>query len=129
MILPSSLTSIVLPRAFLAELEGYVPGEQPRGGGWVKLNTNEFPYPAAPEVLEAIRREAADTVRVYPDPVCTALREALAERHEVEPENILVGNGSDEILRYLAHAYLNSDRRLAVVRPTYTLYQVIATMF
>lgn len=117
------------PRPFLEALEEYIPGEQPREPGFVKLNTNEFPYPAAPEVVEAIRAEAADTVRVYPDPVCTRLRTALGERYGVDPEMILAGNGSDEILRYLAHAYLGAGRRLAVVQPTYTLYQVLASMF
>jgi histidinol-phosphate aminotransferase len=116
-------------RPFMDALEAYVPGEQPSGGGWVKLNTNEFPYPAAPEVIEAIRREAADTVRVYPDPTARRLREALAARHGVHPEQILAGNGSDEILRLLAHAFLGAGRRLAVVRPTYTLYEVLAAMF
>lgn len=117
------------PRAFLDQLAAYVPGEQPREAGFIKLNTNEFPYPAAPEVIEAIRREAADTVRVYPDPTSTALRQALAARHGVEPEQILVGNGSDEILRLLAHAFLGGGRRLAVVQPTYTLYEVLAAQF
>ncbi|MCE5229576.1 histidinol-phosphate transaminase [bacterium] len=117
------------PRPFLDGLEAYVPGEQPRGGGWVKLNTNEFPYPAAPQVLEAIRREAADTVRIYPDPTSTALREKLAQRNGVEPDQILVGNGSDEILRLIAHAFLGPDRPLAMVLPTYTLYEVLASQF
>ncbi len=117
------------PRPFLEKLEAYVPGEQPRGGGWVKLNTNEFPYPAAPQVIEAIRREAADTVRVYPDPTATALREKLAERNGVEADQVLVGNGSDEILRLIAHAWLGPDRPLAMVLPTYTLYQVLAAQF
>jgi histidinol-phosphate aminotransferase len=123
------LPTLVPPLPFLAELEGYIPGEQPTGPGYIKLNTNEFPYPAAPAVLEAIRHEANDLVRVYPNPSCAPLREALAARHGVAPENILVGNGSDEILRYLAHSMLAPGRTLAVVKPTYTLYQVLAAMF
>lgn len=122
-------TTTPTPRPFLEGLAAYVPGEQPREAGFIKLNTNEFPYPAAPEVLEAIRREAADSVRVYPDPLCTALRKGLAGRYGVEPGQVLVGNGSDEILRYLAHAFLGPGRRLAVVEPTYTLYQVLAAQF
>lgn len=117
------------PRSFLGALEAYVPGEQPRGGGWVKLNTNEFPYPAAPQVVEAIRREAADTVRIYPDPTATALRERLAEHNGVDPDQVLVGNGSDEILRLIAHAFLGPDRPLAMTLPTYTLYDVLAAQF
>ena len=126
MIQPPSLPQ---PRAFLKSLEEYIPGEQPREAGFVKLNTNEFPYPAAPEVIEAVRAEAADTVRVYPDPVATRMRAALGRRWDVDPDTILVGNGSDEILRLISHAYLGDGRRLAVVQPTYTLYQVLAAMF
>jgi len=126
---PSTKPTLPAPRAFLERLDAYVPGEQPREPGFIKLNTNEFPYPAAPEVVEAIRREAADTVRVYPDPTATALRQALGERYGVAAEGVLVGNGSDEILRLLAHAYLGAGRRLAVVQPTYTLYQVLAAQF
>lgn len=125
----TSQPALPQPRPFLEALEEYIPGEQPREAGWVKLNTNEFPYPAAPEVLDAIRAEAADSVRVYPDPVSTRLRVALGERWGVEPDTILAGNGSDEILRLLIHAYLGEGRRLAVVEPTYTLYQVLAAMF
>ncbi len=117
------------PRPFLQGLEAYVPGEQPRGGGFIKLNTNEFPYPAAPEVIEAIRREADDSVRIYPDPTASALRERLAERHGVHPDQVLVGNGSDEVLRLVAHAFLDALRPLAMVRPTYTLYEVLAAQF
>ncbi len=125
----ANIVNFPQPRPFLEKLEEYVPGEQPREAGFIKLNTNEFPYPAPPEVIEAIRRQAADTVRVYPDPMCSALREALATRLGVRSEQILVGNGSDEILRLLAHAYLGAGRRLAMVLPTYTLYQVLAAMF
>ncbi len=117
------------PRPFLSRLEAYTPGEQPDGPGWVKLNTNEFPYPAAPAVLEAIVREAADTVRVYPNPTSAPLRAALGARHGVEPDRVLVGNGSDEILRLIAHAFLGPERPLAMVRPTYTLYEVLAAQF
>jgi histidinol-phosphate aminotransferase len=123
------MTDIHRPHPHLAGLEGYVPGEQPRGEGWVKLNTNEFPYPAAPEVIEAIHREAADSVRIYPDPTCIRLREILAGRHGVEPDRILIGNGSDEILRMLFHVYLGHGRPVAIVRPTYTLFEVLAGMF
>lgn len=117
------------PRPFLDALASYVPGEQPREGGFIKLNTNEFPYPAPPQVTEAIRREAADSVRVYPDPSCSALRAALAQRWGVSPDMVLVGNGSDEILRLLAHGFLERGRRMAVVLPTYTLYEVLAAQF
>ena len=117
------------PREFVETIKPYVPGEQPRGSGIIKLNTNEFPYPPAPEVLEAIRREATETVRLYPEPTCAKLREALAPRHGVKPEQITVGNGSDELLRLLAHAYLGDRRKLGIVQPTYTLFEVLAAQF
>ena len=123
------MTEFPGPHPHIAALEPYVPGEQPHGDGWVKMNTNEFPYPAAAGVVEAIRREAADSIRIYPDPVCTLLREILAEHHGVEPDRILVGNGSDEILRMLFHAFVGQGRRVAIVRPTYTLFEVLAGMF
>ena len=68
-------------RAILRNVEGYVPGEQPRGGDVIKLNTNENPYPPSPRVLEALRALGPDEVRKYPDPVATALREACAKRY------------------------------------------------
>lgn len=117
------------PCAFLDAVEAYLPGEQPTDPEVIKLNTNEFPYPPAPEVLEAIRRQACDALRMYPDPTAAGVREALAVRHGIDPRWILVGNGSDEILRLLAHAYLEAGRRLAIVEPTYTLYEVLAGQF
>jgi histidinol-phosphate aminotransferase len=107
----------------------YVPGEQPADPKTVKLNTNEFPYPAAAEVIEAIARETGDRVRVYPNPTAEPLRRRLAERHGVAPEQIVVGNGSDEILRLIVHAYGGPGRGLAVVEPTYSLFPVLAAQF
>src|SRR3954454_15159677 len=83
-------------------LQPYVPGEQPRMADLVKLNTNESPYGPSPRALEAIRGEADDTLRLYPDPQASALRAALASYHGVLPEQVFVGNGSDEVL---AHAF------------------------
>ena len=100
------MTDFPEPHPHIAALEPYIPGEQLHGDGWVKMNTNEFPYPAAAGVVEAIRREATDSIRIYPDPVCALLRKTLAEHHGVEPDRILVGNGSDEILRMLFHAFV-----------------------
>src|SRR6266566_5839584 len=86
-----------------SDLKPYVPGEQPRMADLVKLNTNESPLGPSPRALEAIRREAADTLRLYPDPQASALRAALASYHQVRPEQVFVGNGSDEVL---AHAFV-----------------------
>jgi len=117
------------PRKVVQKLEAYVPGEQPKVWDIVKLNTNEFPYPPAPEVLEAIRAEATEAVRRYPNPTSQPLRQVLAHQCGFAEENILVGNGSDENLRLLAQAYLEPGDALAVVDPTYSLYPVLAAMF
>jgi histidinol-phosphate aminotransferase len=79
-------------------LSPYVPGEQPRMANLVKLNTNESPFGPSAFALEAMRAAAADTLRFYPDPEATELREALAAHHGVKPEQVFVGNGSDEVL-------------------------------
>src|SRR5213082_2470533 len=76
------------------ELSPYVPGEQPRIANLVKLNTNESPFGPSPLALEAMRAAAAETLRLYPDPEATELREALATHHGVKPEQVFVGNGS-----------------------------------
>src|SRR5437667_431252 len=80
------------------ELSPYVPGEQPRIANLVKLNTNESPFGPSPRALEAMRAAAADTLRLYPDPEATELREALAAHHVVEPEQVYVGNGAEGVL-------------------------------
>src|SRR5947207_7724219 len=87
-----------LVRPLVRRLHPYVPGEQPKVKGLIKLNTNENPYPPAPKVLSAIRKAADQRLRLYPNPSAQALREKLAKLHRCQPENILVGNGSDELL-------------------------------
>ena len=78
-------------------LSPYVPGEQPKIDGLIKLNTNENPYPPSPRALAAIAA-TADRLRLYPDPRATALREAIATRYGVSSDEVFVGNGSDEVL-------------------------------
>lgn len=116
----------IQPQPFISRLEAYTPGEQPGEAGVIKLNTNEFPYPPAPEVAEAIRREAGNMLRQYPSPRCNALRERLARRHGVEADQVFVGNGSDEVLRLLIHAFGGPGRTTASLRPTYSLYSTLA---
>ena len=98
----------------------YTPGEQPKDRTFIKLNTNENPYPPSPRVLEAIRREADQRLRLYPDPESAALRGALAEHYGVEPEQVFCGNGSDEGLGLFGLDYeeipLNEDFTLPVER-------------
>jgi histidinol-phosphate aminotransferase len=115
-------------RPFIRKMEGYTPGEQPGGMDLVKLNTNENPYPPSKAVVEEVKH-ALRRVRLYPNPICDSLRRALAAYHGVEPEQILVGNGSDEILRLLIHAIIGEGDKIAVVDPTYSLYPVLAAAY
>ena len=96
----------------------YVPGEQPHQRRYIKLNTNESPYPPAPGVLRAVGVEAAE-LRLYPDPEARELKAALAARHHVGPENIFVGNGSDEVLNFAFLAFASDGRGAAFADITY----------
>ncbi len=111
------------------ELKPYVPGEQPRMADMVKLNTNESPFGPSPRVLEAIRGEATDTLRLYPDPQAVALRAALATYHQVRPEQVFVGNGSDEVLAHVFAALLKHDAPLLFPDITYSFYPVYCRLF
>jgi histidinol-phosphate aminotransferase len=111
------------------ELHPYVPGEQPRISNVVKLNTNENPFGPSPRVLDAIRAEAAETLRLYPDPAATALRRALAAYHGVRPEQVFVGNGSDEVLAHAFVALLKQDAPLLLPDITYGFYLAYCRLF
>jgi histidinol-phosphate aminotransferase len=111
------------------ELHPYVPGEQPRMSNVVKLNTNESPFGPSPRVLDAIRAEAAETLRLYPDPEATALRQALAAYHGVRPEQVFVGNGSDEVLAHAFVALLKQDAPLLLPDITYGFYLAYCRLF
>jgi histidinol-phosphate aminotransferase len=111
------------------DLKPYVPGEQPRMAELVKLNTNESPLGPSPRALEAIRGEAIDTLRLYPDPQATALRAALAGYHQVRPEQVFVGNGSDEVLAHAFAALLKHDAPLLFPDITYSFYPVYCRLF
>src|SRR6202166_615766 len=111
------------------ELSPYVPGEQPRMAELVKLNTNESPFPPSPRALEAIRGEASDGLRLYPDPQASALRAALAAYHQVRPEQVFVGNGSDEVLAHAFVALLKHDAPLLFPDITYSFYPVYCRLF
>ncbi|MHC5056274.1 MAG: histidinol-phosphate transaminase [Planctomycetota bacterium] len=107
-------------------MTGYVPGEQPAaGGGVVKLNTNENPYPPSPKVLEAVGRSAEGTLRLYPDPTARALREAASRAYGFGTECIVAGNGSDELLAMLVRAFASEGERVAYPVPTYSLYRTL----
>lgn len=110
------------------DLSPYVPGEQPKLDGIVKLNTNENPYPPSPRVLAAIA-SATDRLRLYPDPRASRLRETIAARHDVAPEEVFVGNGSDEVLAHAFQALLNHDPPLLFPDITYSFYPVYCRLY
>ena len=115
--------------ALARELTPYTPGEQPRVADLVKLNTNESPYGPSPKALQAIRDAAADTMRLYPDPEATELRQTLAAYHGVKADQVFVGNGSDEVLAHTFVALLKHDRPLRFPDITYSFYPVYARLF
>jgi histidinol-phosphate aminotransferase len=109
-------------------LSPYVPGEQPKQGGLLKLNTNENPYPPSPHVLAAIA-SAMDRLRLYPDPRASALRETIAAHYGVAPEEVFVGNGSDEVLAHTFQALLKHDAPLLFPDITYSFYPVYCGLY
>ncbi len=110
-----------------ASLEAYTPGEQPRDAQYIKLNTNESPFPPAPAVLDAVAQEAG-RLNLYCDPACTALCKAAADMYGVEPENVLPVNGSDEILYFAFMAFGDSTHPFAFPDVTYGFYPVYANV-
>jgi histidinol-phosphate aminotransferase len=94
--------------SLVKSLSPYVPGEQPQDRTFIKLNTNENPYPPSPKVIEAIKEAAGDRLRLYPDPSCRELREAVARRYGVKPAQVFAGNGSDEVLAFAFAAFFES---------------------
>jgi histidinol-phosphate aminotransferase len=110
-------------------LTPYVPGEQPKLPNLVKLNTNENPYGPSPKVLDALRIEAADTLRLYPDPNSDRLRAGIAEYHGVAAEQVFVGNGSDEVLAHAFMALLKHERPILFPDITYSFYPVYCGLY
>ena len=128
-----------LVRPLVRGLHAYVPGEQPKIKGLIKLNTNENPYPPSSLVLQAVRDAVDGRLRLYPNPTAQALRERLAELHGCGPENVIVGNGSDELLALATRAFAEpvaaadaanpADAARATIQyftPSYSLYPVLA---
>lgn len=107
----------------------YVPGEQPRDRKFIKLNTNENPYPPSPMALQAMRDAVDGDLRLYPDPGCSALRAAAAECWGVKAEQVFCGNGSDEILAFCFQAFFDSDRDVVFPKVTYSFYPVYTDYF
>ena len=143
-----------LIRPLVHELHAYVPGEQPKIKGLIKLNTNENPYPPSPRVMKAVKGAVDGRLRLYPNPIAQLLREKLAKLHRCKPENIIIGNGSDELLALAVRAFVeplvgqasclspskekkkletgkmpvlrNSKATVQYFHPSYSLYPVLA---
>ncbi len=106
-------------------MPGYTPGEQPRQQGWVKLNTNENPYPPSPAVVQAIRDTAAGALNVYPDPNATTFRTVAAELFGVTPDWVLPANGSDENLTIITRSFCDPQDTIGYPYPSYILYETL----
>lgn len=125
----NTVSRFVLPH--VRALAAYTPGKQPKDGGWIKLNTNENPYPPSPKVIEAIYHlleNDATVLRLYPNPESTSLRSGIAKLFGFEPENVLIGNGSDDILNLLIRCFCDQERALGWCVPSYSLYPVLVAM-
>ncbi len=128
---PAELSSLALPH--VAKLHAYTPGLQPTEAGWIKLNTNECPYPPSPRVVTAIREEIGTdgaALRLYPNPKSSPLRAAVAQLHArdqsaLTADNVCIGNGSDDILNLLIRAFVTKDAVAGFTLPSYSLYPVL----
>ncbi len=107
-------------------MTGYVPGEQPRIPGLIKLNTNENPYPPSPNVMKALAGIAASQVRMYPDPVSFALRQRIAALHGCSVDQVFAGNGSDEVLALCTRAFVEEGGTIGSFDPSYSLYPILS---
>jgi histidinol-phosphate aminotransferase len=107
----------------------YTPGEQPKIADIIKLNTNENPYGPAPGVMDAIRSTPEGSLRLYPDPAAQVLTDAIAEEYGVEPSQVFVGVGSDDVIAMSFLTFFNSDRPILFPDITYSFYDVWADVF
>jgi histidinol-phosphate aminotransferase len=116
-------------RKAIRAMAGYTPGEQPRAASIIKLNTNENPYPPSPRVLDALREAiTGDHLRRYPDPIGTHFRQVAGRVLDVDPDGILIGNGSDDILTILTRAFVPEGGLIVSPTPSYVLYRTLADL-
>jgi histidinol-phosphate aminotransferase len=115
-------------RPDIDRIDGYVPGEQPQDLGWIKLNTNENPYPPSPAVRAAIVAAAQGRLNVYPDPLATAFRKRAAAIFGVDPEWVFPANGSDECLTLITRAFVDPGELVTYPYPSYILYETLADL-
>ena len=114
---------------FVKALVPYVPGEQPKLTNLVKLNTNENPYGPSPKALAAMQAELNDNLRLYPDPNGERLKRAVADYYHVRPEQVFVGNGSDEVLAHVFHGLFQHGKPLLFPDVTYSFYPVYCGLY
>lgn len=124
----SSFSVPALPH--IQKLHAYTPGLQPTESGWVKLNTNECPYPPSPRVAAAITAELGDgeSLRLYPNPTSAPLRRVVAQLHGLTAENVLIGNGSDDVLNLLVRVFGGPTAATGITIPSYSLYPVLVAI-
>ena len=117
----------------IANLDPYVPGEQPQDKQYIKLNTNESPYGPSPKAIAAMQEQVSDDLRLYPDPNCKQLKSALAKAYKLKTEQVFVGNGSDEVLALAFMGYFagnaEANKPLAFADITYSFYKVYANLY
>ncbi len=112
-----------------ASISPYVPGEQPKGRQFIKLNTNENPYPPSPILADVLRETNIDSFRLYPPPECDDLRDAIAQYYGVTDKNVYVANGSDELLAWCYPAFFVGKKPILINDITYSFYKVYAALF
>lgn len=112
-----------------AALEAYTPGEQPQDMQYVKLNTNESPFPPSSEVIAAVSAAQVSKLNLYPDPTCRVLKEKLAALYGLAPENVFISNGSDDILNFSFMAFCDESRPVAFPAISYGFYPVYADLY
>jgi histidinol-phosphate aminotransferase len=110
-------------------LDPYTPGEQPQDQQYIKLNTNESPFPPSPRVVKAVSRAELQKLYLYSDPACAALNAAIAKYYELQPENVITGNGSDEILAFAFRAFCGQGKPAAFADITYGFYEAQTALF
>ncbi len=113
----------------LKSLEAYTPGEQPRDKKYIKLNTNESPYPPSQAVIDAVNSQEVSDLRLYSDPLCKTLKEKLAARYDVNYENVFVSNGSDESLNFYFMAFCSKENPVVFPEISYGFYKVFADLY
>ncbi len=113
----------------LRTFKSYTPGEQPRDKKYIKLNTNESPYPPSSEVIQAVSANEVSDLRLYSDPTCKVLKEKLAKRYDVKPENVFVSNGSDESLNFFFMAFCSKENKVIFPEISYGFYKVFCELY